>query len=148
MAKGYNSIDEIATATEDELARIPGIGPKIAASITSYFQVEMNQTVVEKLRAAGLKMNQGPELEDTRDGPLFGKTFVVTGTLSQFSRSESESRIKDLGGKVASSVTKSTDYLVVGKSPGSKLETAERLGTDILDERAFVALLSIEPGHV
>ena len=77
--------------------------------------------------------------------PLDGKTFVVTGTLSGFSRSESESRIKDLGGKVTSSVTKNTDYLVVGESPGSKLAAAERLGTEVLDEARFVELLADPP---
>ena len=79
---------------------------------------------------------------DTKDQPLRGKTFVVTGTLSAFSRSESESKIKDLGGKVTSSVTKNTDYLIVGSSPGSKLVAAERLGIHVLNETAFVELLS------
>ena len=145
LTQAYNSIDEIGAATEEELAEIPGIGPKIAASIAFYFQVEANKTVIEKLRAAGMNLKQEPRLVSTEGLPLAGKTFVVTGTLSGFSRSESESRIKDLGGKVTSSVTKNTDYLVVGESPGSKLAAAERLGTEVLDETGFVELLASPP---
>ena len=145
LTQAYNSIDEIGAATEEELAEIPGIGPKIAASIAFYFQVEANKTVIEKLRAAGMNLKQKPRLVSTEGLPLAGKTFVVTGTLSGFSRSESESRIKDLGGKVTSSVTKNTDYLVVGESPGSKLAAAERLGTEVLDETGFVELLASPP---
>ena len=145
LTQAYNSVDEIAAATEEELAKIPGIGPKIASSIASYFQVEANKSVIEKLRVAGVNMKQEPRPVSTDAQPFSGKTFVVTGTLSAFSRSESESRIKDLGGKVTSSVTKNTDYVVVGESPGSKLAAAERLGTDILDEAAFVELLANPP---
>ena len=142
LTQAYNSIDEIAAATEEELAEIPGIGPKIAASIASYFRVDANRTVIEKLRAAGVNLNQEPRQTPTNDLRLAGKTFVVTGTLSEFSRSAAESRIKDLGGKVTSSVTRNTDYLVVGEGPGSKLATAERLGTEVLEEAAFVELLA------
>jgi DNA ligase (NAD+) len=145
LTQAYNSIDEIAAATEEELAEIPGIGPKIAASIASYFQVDANKTVIEKLRAAGVNLKQEPRQVNAEGLPLAGKTFVVTGTLTGFSRSESESKIKDLGGKVTSSVTKNTDYVVVGESPGSKLATAEKLGTFILDEEKFVELLANPP---
>ena len=149
LTQAYNSVEEIAAATEVELAEIPGIGPKIAASIASYFQVDASQAVIEKLRAAGVNLKQEPRQVETAVLPLPGKTFVVTGTLSGFSRRESESRIKDLGGKITTSVTKNTDYVVVGESPGSKLAAAERLGTEILDEDAFVDLLAnppVEPG--
>jgi DNA ligase (NAD+) len=145
LTQAYDSIDIIAAATEEELAEIPGIGPKIAGSIAFYFQVEANQAVIEKLRAAGVNLKQKPRQLNTEVFPLTGKTFVVTGTLSGFSRRESESRIKDLGGKITSSVTKNTDYVVVGESPGSKLASAERLGTEILDEDAFVDLLANPP---
>ena len=142
LTQAYNSIDEIAAATEAELAEIPGIGPKIAASIASYFQVEANKSVIEKLRASGVRMDQDERQTHTEGLSLAGKTFVVTGTLSGFSRSDSESRIKELGGKVTSSITRNTDYLVVGESPGSKLAAAERLGTEVLDEAAFIELLA------
>jgi DNA ligase (NAD+) len=133
LTQAYDSIDEIAAATEEELAEIPGIGPKIAASIAAYFQVDANKAVIEKFRAAGVNLKQEPRQVNTEGLPLAGRTFVVTGALSGFSRSESESRIKDLGGKVTSSVTKNTDYVLVGESPGSKLAAAEKLGTAILD---------------
>ena len=145
LTQAYNSIDEIAAATEEELAEIPGIGPKIAASIATYFQAAASKTVIEKLRAAGVTLKQEPRQVSAEGLPLTGRTFVVTGTLSGFSRTESESRIKDLGGKVTSSVTRNTDYLVVGESPGSKLAAAERLGTAILDETAFAELLANPP---
>ena len=142
LTQAYNNVEELAAATEKELAEIPGIGPKIACSIVSYFQLDAHKFVIEKLRVAGVRMKQEPRPVSTEARPLSGKTFVVTGTLSEFSRSESESRIKDLGGKVTSSVTKNTDYIIVGESPGSKLAAAERLGTNILDEAAFVELLA------
>ncbi len=147
LTQTYNSIDEIAAATEEELAEIAGIGPKIAASIASYFQVDANRSVIEKLRAAGVNMKQEPRQTNTEGLALTGKTFVVTGTLSGFSRSQAESRIKELGGKVTSSVTRNTDYLVAGDSPGSKLTAAERLGRKVLDEEAFVELLTNPPAE-
>jgi len=148
LTQTYNSIDEISRATEEELAEIPGIGPKIAASIASYFRIDTNRTVIEKLRVTGVNLSQEPRRVNAEGLPLAGKTFVVTGTLSGFSRSESESRIKDLGGKITSSVTKNTDYLVVGESPGSKLAAAERLGTQVLDEARFVEFLANPPAII
>jgi DNA ligase (NAD+) len=145
LTQAYNSIDEIAIATEEELAEIPGIGPKIAESIASYFQVSANQEVVAKLRAAEVNLAQEPRQVSSEGQPLAGQTFVVTGTLSGFSRTEAQSRIKDLGGKVTSSVTKNTDYVVVGESPGSKLAAAERLGTQVLDEENFIEFLVNPP---
>lgn len=142
LARTYNDVQEMAAATDEELAEIIGIGPKIAASVGSYFRVESNQIVIEKLRAAGVSMKQDQTFINAGTRPLNGKTFVITGTLLSFSRKESESRIKGLGGKVTSSVTKNTDYVVVGESPGSKLDVAKRLGTNILDESSFIELLS------
>jgi len=147
LTQTYNSIEEIAGASEEELAEIPGIGPKIAASIASYFQVEANQAVIEKLRTAGVNLKQEPRPFTVGAQPFADLTFVVTGTLSGFSRREAESQIKDLGGKVTSSVTKNTDYLVAGESAGSKLAAAERLGTPILDEDAFVHMLENPPSE-
>ena len=142
LAQVYNSIDEIAVATENELAEIPGIGPKIAESIASYFQVESNQSLIKKLQAAGVTLKQKPRQISSEGQPLAGQTFVVTGTLVSFSRTDAQSRIKDLGGKLTSSVTKNTDYLVVGGSPGSKLAAAERLGTKVMNEETFIEFLA------
>jgi DNA ligase (NAD+) len=93
---------------------------------------------LEKLRAAGVKMSE--EREKT-SGPLTGKTLVITGTLDALSRDEAKDRIEALGGKVTSGLSKKTDYLVVGASPGTKFEKAEKLGVKTLDEAAFLALL-------
>ena len=146
LAQNYNSVDAIALASVDDLTAIAGIGPKIAASIVDYFQEPSNQEVVEKLRRAGVVLERETQASAIAEElPFSGLAFVVTGTLAELSRSEAESRIKGLGGKVTSSVTRNTAYLVVGASPGSKAATAERLGTPILDEEAFLKLLASPP---
>ena len=146
LAQNYLGIEELSEATEEDLTLIEGIGPKIAESIVSWFQHSDNRVVVEKLLAAGVRLKQGSlpvavTAMPSAESPFGGLTFVVTGTLSAFSRSEAEARIKGLGGKVTSSVTKKTSYVVVGDSPGSKVATAEKLGKPILDEESFLRLL-------
>jgi DNA ligase (NAD+) len=146
LAQNYLGIEGLAKAPEEDLTLIEGIGPKIAESIVSWFQDADNRAVVEKLLAAGVRLRQDslpmiPAAAPSGDSPFGGLTFVVTGTLSAFSRSEAEARIKGLGGKVTSSVTKKTNYVVAGESPGSKVATAEKLGTPILDEASFLRLL-------
>ena len=145
----YASLDDLAAAAEssngEELTQIPGIGPKIAESVADYFTVPYNRQVIDKLRHAGVKLfHEIPDPDLYRGGnlPLHGRNFVVTGTLSGLTRREAESRIKSMGGSVTSSVTGRTDYLVVGESPGSKLDAATRLGTSVLDEAAFLDLLN------
>jgi DNA ligase (NAD+) len=142
LAQQYSNIGEVAAATEEQLTAIPGIGPKIASSIVVYFSLPHNLEVIEKLRSAGVDPQQEVVKVNPDEMPLSGQTFVVTGTLSAFPRREAESRIKALGGSVASSVTRKTTYLVAGESAGSKLETAQRLETPVLDEAAFLALLA------
>ncbi|HZA23085.1 MAG TPA: helix-hairpin-helix domain-containing protein, partial [Dehalococcoidia bacterium] len=147
LTQRYSSIDEIAQASVDDLTQIPGIGPKIAESIVRYFQVPSNREVIEKLRKAGVKLRQeGPSVSQA-DLPWHGLTFVITGTLESMSRREAESKVKELGGNATSSVTRKTSYLVAGGSPGSKLDAANRLGTPVLDETAFLKLLK-EPAQV
>ena len=146
LAQNYLGIRELANASEEDLTAIEGIGPKIAESIIAWFQAPENQEVIEKLLAAGVKLEQdslpiATAATPSEDSPFGGLTFVVTGTLSAFSRKDAEARIKELGGKVTSSVTKKTSYVVVGESPGSKVATAERLGIPTLDEDAFLRLL-------
>ena len=146
LARNYLSVEDLSKAPEEDLTLIEGIGPKIAASIVEWFQDPDNQDVVEKLLDAGVRLQQDslpivPAAAPSDDSPFGGLTFVVTGTLSALSRSEAEGRIKGLGGKVTSSVTKKTSYVVVGESPGSKVATAEELGTPVLDEDAFLRLL-------
>ena len=129
------------------LRSIYGIGPKIAESIYEYFQVERNLEVIEKLRQAGVKLHHELKIVVPTDLPWHGLTFVVTGSLEAMTRREAETKIKALGGSATSSVTRKTTYLVAGESPGSKLETAERIGTPVLNEAEFLQLLE-EPAEV
>ena len=141
LCQRFPSLDALTGATEEELTDIPGIGPKIAESVVAYFAVPNNLEVIYKLRKAGVDpYHEIPDV-DPDSLPLAGQSFVVTGTLSAFPRREAESRIKALGGSAGSSVTRKTSYLVAGESPGSKLATAERLGTVVLDETGFLEML-------
>ena len=141
----YATIEELADASEEDLTEIDGIGPKIAESIVTWFQAPANRSVIDKLKAAGVRLEHdslpGSAEGSTEPAPFVGLTFVVTGTLSAFSRSEAEGRIKSLGGKVTSSVTRRTSYVVVGDSPGSKAAKAQQLGITVLDEEAYLRLL-------
>ena len=141
LTQRYATIKELAEAPQEELTQIPGIGPKIAESVVDYFAVAHNREVIEKLEQAGVELTHEIPVIDESELPLLGKTFVVTGTLSAFPRREAEARIKAMGGSVTSSVTRKTTYLVAGESAGSKLDTANRLGTEVLDEETFLALL-------
>ena len=145
LSQNFIGVEELSKATEEDLTEIEGIGPKIAESIIAWFQEPENRRIIEKLRASGVRLEQdalpAPATVASGDAPFAGLTFVVTGTLSALSRSEAEGRIKGLGGKVTSSVTKKTSYVVVGESPGSKAAKAEQLGTSILDEDDFIRLL-------
>ena len=150
LSQRYFSIDQLSKATQEELTSVPGIGPKIAASIVTYFGVESSGQVIERLRGAGLKLSQGMDsrvgLAEGKELPLDGLSFVLTGTLASMTRSRAEARIKELGGSITSNVTKRTDYLVAGEEPGSKLEAANRLGTRLLDEKEFQELMDSQPG--
>jgi DNA ligase (NAD+) len=139
LATHFGSIDAVMEASGDEITAIPGIGGVIAESVVEFFAEDDNRALVEKLRAAGVNLRA--EKGAAREGPLSGLTFVVTGRLEGLSRDAAESLIKDAGGSATSSVTKKTDYLVVGAEAGSKLTKAQKLGTALLDEDAFLALL-------
>jgi len=150
LTQRYASLNEMAGANLEDLTEIPGIGPKIAESVVDYFAVPHNQQVLKDLADSGVVLrHELQEVQETPgDLPFSGKNFVVTGTLSEFTRREAEASIKTLGGSVASAVTRKTDYLVAGTSPGSKVAAAGRLGTEILDEAAFQRLIdqaSTEP---
>ena len=141
LVQRYADLGQLAGATEEQLTEIPGIGPKIAESVAAYFRVPRNREVIEKLKRRGVKLRQEASGVSAGPQPLQGMTFVVTGTLEAFPRREAENRIKSLGGSVTSSITRKTDYLVAGESPGSKLEAAQRLGTEVLEEAAFLEFL-------
>ena len=141
LADHFGSLDALMNAPEEEIRTVEGIGPKIAASIAEYFADQGNRREIERLRAAGLRFEH-ERAAPSADGPLAGKTFVVTGTLAHATRGEVEARIRQLGGVAADSVTKKTDYLIVGEGAGSKLKKAEQLGTQILAEADFEKLAS------
>jgi DNA ligase (NAD+) len=121
------------------LSTIPGVGPIMAESIVEFFKNEENLKVIEKLRKAGVRMEK-EKVEEKKD-ILTGLTFVVTGTLKNYSRDEIHNYIKKLGGKVSNSVSKNTDYLICGESPGSKLEKARAIGVKVISEEEFEELV-------
>jgi DNA ligase (NAD+) len=139
LAEHFSSIDALAKATEDELTDIPSIGPKIAQSILAFFRQAGNKKIIEKLRKAGVKLEE--KKVKAKDLPLAGLEFIITGTLNSSARLEAEAKIKALGGKAGSDVTRKTNYLVVGADPGSKLARAQALGTKTLSEAEFLKLL-------
>jgi DNA ligase (NAD+) len=142
LAEQFNSIDHLAEASEEDLSTIPSIGPKIAEGIVTFFRQEGNKWIIEKLRKAGVRLereNVGEELVSSL--PLAGLEFALTGKLESFPRAEAEARIKALGGKASSDVSRKTSYVVVGADPGSKLAKAEKLGTETLSEAEFLKLL-------
>jgi DNA ligase (NAD+) len=134
LASAYPSMDELEPATLEALQTTEQIGPKIAKSIVEYFEQPPNRTVVEKLRRAGVTMRETSAVPRRADGPLAGKTFVLTGTLPNLSREEASALIAGAGGKIAGSVSKKTDYVVAGESAGSKLAKAQQLGVKVVDE--------------
>jgi DNA ligase (NAD+) len=139
LVNAYSSIDKIANATTEELVEIPSIGPKIAESIIAFFHQRENLEIIQKLRAAGIPMEQ--EKVQLSEQPLAGQTFVLTGKLESLSRSDAEARIRSMGGSTSSSVTRNTTYIVVGSDPGSKLEKAKKLDIKILSEQDLMELI-------
>ena len=142
LAEEFGSIDALARADEEALLELREVGPQIAAEVVAFFRAEQNLGVLGRLDAAGVRPSSPPRRR--RDGALSGKTFVLTGALS-VARDQASRAISAAGGKVTSSVSKKTDYVVAGSDAGSKLEKAERLGVEILDEAGLRTLLGGEP---
>jgi DNA ligase (NAD+) len=142
----FGSMDRLALAPLKELEGIYEIGPRIAESVHFFFRQPQNQDLMQKLEEAGLCLQtaMGARIEEFQ--PWKGQTFVLTGTLSSMSREEAREKIENLGGKVTSSVSKKTDYVVVGEDPGSKLEKARSLEVPVLEEEAFLAMLEQNQG--
>ena len=139
LAQQYGSMDRLEQIPEEELGEIYGVGPRIAQSVALYFRQQENRRQIEQLRKAGVSMREEGVTAGPR--PLAGKIFVLTGTLEGFTRDEAKDLIVRQGGRVTSSVSKKTDYVVAGKDPGSKYDDAKRLGVPTLDEAAFKKLL-------
>ncbi|MDQ5807953.1 MAG: NAD-dependent DNA ligase LigA [Actinomycetota bacterium] len=140
LAQRFRSIEKLMDASPEEIAETPGIGPKVAALIHEQFKDEAMRKLVEDLRGLGLRLES--EGAPPGEGPLSGKTLVLTGTLPDLTREEATERILAAGGRVTSSVSKKTDYVIAGEAAGSKLEKAERLGVPVLDEAGLRELLS------
>jgi len=142
LATAFGSIDNLARATEEELLSIREIGPQVARGITTFFHNEENREIIRRMIAAGVT----PTVEEKKVGGRFtGKTFVFTGTLSRFTRSEAQRMVEGEGGHAAGSVSKKTDYVVAGAEAGSKLEKARQLGVTVLTEDEFLRMLEGEP---
>ncbi|MBD2461826.1 NAD-dependent DNA ligase LigA [Oscillatoria sp. FACHB-1407] len=141
LTQQFTDVDQLAAATPEAIASVYGIGDEIARSVHQWFHLEANQTLIERLRQAGVQLaGEAPPPVNTTS-PLAGKTFVVTGTLPTLKRDEAKSLIQAAGGKVTDSVSKKTDYLVVGEDAGSKLDKAIALGITQLSEDQLLALL-------
>jgi DNA ligase (NAD+) len=137
LARAFPSIDVLAAATEEEVDAVEEIGPEIAASVFEWFHDPENLALIEKLRKAGVRMEDEPEPERP-EGPLTGSTIVLTGGLESVSRDEATALAEEAGAKVASSVSKKTAFVVAGENPGSKLAKAEQLGVEVIDEKEFL----------
>jgi DNA ligase (NAD+) len=142
IASAFGSMEALLAASREQLQSVPDIGPVVAAAVRDYLDQPQNQQLIRELAAAGLKMT-APITATGAPGPLSGKTFVLTGTLSTMSREDAAAVIQARGGKVTGSVSKKTDYVVAGADPGSKLAKAETLGVPVLDEAAFQKLVGL-----
>ena len=141
LARHFGSIERLEQTSQEELERVYEVGPKLAESIYKFFRQPENRALVERLRAAGLPM-AADIVEEPKAAQVFsGKIVVLTGTLETMTREEAAALIEARGGRVSSSVSKKTSFVIAGRDAGSKLEKAQKLGVDILDEQQFRAML-------
>ena len=139
LAQYFPEIADLRRAGEEEIQRVPDVGPVVAKQVAAYFRDTDNAAAVDRLLAAGITWPR--VASSSRGGAQRDKTFVLTGTLSSLTRDEATDAIQRMGGKVSGSVSKKTDYVVAGAEAGSKLKKAEQLGITVLDEAAFLKLL-------
>jgi DNA ligase (NAD+) len=141
LAHEAGSLERLAQMSVEELDAIPEIGLTVAESVRDWFDDEGNRALCDRLRAAGVKTESTRASSDWLDERFAGKQFVLTGTLSNFTRDEAKALIEARGGRVNSSVSKKTDYVVAGEAAGSKLDKAQSLGVAVIDEDAFKEML-------
>jgi DNA ligase (NAD+) len=141
LAEHFGSIDALLAAEPEEIEQVEGIGPVLAAQVAEELSDPAVRELIERLRERGLRFELAESERRGEGGPLEGKTFVLTGTLPSLTREEASSLIKRAGGKVTGSVSRNTDYVVVGDSPGSKLAKAEEVGTEVIDEEGLRELV-------
>jgi DNA ligase (NAD+) len=137
LAETFRTMDALMNAGEEELSGVRDVGPITARIVRAFFDEPQNRALIERLRTVGLQMAY-----ESKAGPLVGKTFVLTGSLSSLTRGQAQEKVRAAGGSVADAVSGKVDYLVVGDDPGSKLEKARKLGLVILNENEFLALLA------
>ncbi len=142
LAAHYGKLDGIMSASEEELQEVSDVGPVVASRIFAFFAESQNQDIIQSLIGSGFTWEENEPAAVTADGPLLGKVFVLTGTLSDMTRDEAKERIQSLGGKVAGSVSKKTDYVVFGDKAGSKLARAQKLNIATLDQKDFEKFLA------
>jgi DNA ligase (NAD+) len=141
LADHFGSIDALHEADPEQIEEVEGVGPIMALQIAESIADDATWALVEKLREKGLRLEADPSERRAEEGPLEGKTVVLTGTLPELTREQAAALVKSAGGKVVNSVSKKTDYVVAGENPGTKLAKAESLGTEVIDEAGFLALL-------
>jgi DNA ligase (NAD+) len=141
LARHFGRVDALIAATQESLELTEGIGPDRAELVAEWFAEEENVALVRELAALGLTMRSG-DAEAPVDGPLSGRQYVITGTLERYTRDEAKAALEALGARVSDSVSKKTAGVIVGESPGSKAQKAEKAGVPTLDEAAFTALLA------
>ncbi|MCM8825804.1 MAG: helix-hairpin-helix domain-containing protein, partial [Candidatus Omnitrophica bacterium] len=139
LAENFASIDELRKADEEQIASIPEIGFEAARSIKEFFDNPGNNEVIEKLRKAGVSMARTQPIK--KHGKLSGMRFVITGTMKNYTREEMKTELKKHGARVVESISRETDYLIVGENPGSKLEKAKNLGIKIITEEEAIKML-------
>ena len=146
LARALGSLDALAAASREALQQTSEIGPVLAGSVRDWFDEPRNRQLLDRLKAAGVRMEIPPEARVATAGPqpLAGRTYVITGTLATMSREQATEALERLGGKVAGSVSKKTTAVVVGSDPGSKADKARDLNVPVLDETAFLALISAD----
>ena len=142
VAQAFENMDNLLAASEGQITSLAGIGPKIGHSLYAWLQQPRNREVIEKLRAAGVRMTNDRTVASVATGPLAGQTFLLTGRLTSMSRPQAEAAIQQLGGTIAAGVSKGLNHLIVGEDAGSKLEKAQKAGVPIRDEAWLIALLA------
>jgi DNA ligase (NAD+) len=142
VAQSFETMEKLLAASEGQITALPGIGPKIGHSLYLWLQQPRNREVIEKLQAAGVRMENDRSAAAMATGPLAGQTFLLTGRLTSMSRPQAEEAIQQLGGAIASGVSKGLNHLIVGEEAGSKLARAQQIGVPNRDEAWLVALLA------
>lgn len=142
LAENFGSLDRLMNASQEELLAVEGIGPKVAQSIVQFFSNRENRALIRQVLELGVRPKE-MEKKGKEKGPFYGKTFLFTGSLSRFSRSEAEKMVEERGGKAVTSISSRVDFLVVGANPGSKIDKAKQLGIPILQEEEFYRMLGL-----